>query len=156
MLSSTKGAPPPVWFIFAAFLGTWVLVTFALSRFSGWVKLAGYYPADHPFDGPLIRFQAAQFRAATNYNGCLNFGGNYEGMYIVPMVPFKLFHPPLLIPWSEITARPVKVMRFWNFVELHFQRAPDIPVRIKAQLAQKLADASMGRFSITSLASAGN
>ncbi len=149
-LSATKGPPPPWWFFVVFFLGIWVVVSFTLSRVSGWTRLAQHYPADRSFDGQLIRFQAAQFRAATNYNGCLDFGANYEGLYIVPMFLFRAFHPPLLIPWSDITARPIKLWGIWNFIELRFQRAPDIPVRIKVQLAQRLAAASMGRFSLTS------
>lgn len=150
ILSSRNSQPPPVWAFVVIFAGTWVLVSFALSRFSGWVALARCYPADHPFEGELIRFQAAQFRGATNYNGCLNFGAGQQGVYIVPMLMFRAFHPPLMIPWTDIAARPVKLLRFWNFVELRFLRTPDIPVRIKAQLAQKLAEASMGRFHIAS------
>jgi hypothetical protein len=148
MLSSPKSPPPPAWFFIVCFAGTWVLVSFAISRFSGWTTLAGYYPADRPFDGPLIRFQAAQFRHATNYNGCLNFGGNCDGVYMVPVLPFRAFHPPLMIPWTDITASPVKLLRFWNFVELRFQRAPEIPVRIKQSLAEKLVASSSGRFNL--------
>ena len=151
-LASPKSAPPPAWLFFVLFAGTWVVVSFVISRASGWVALAGYYRADHPFDGPLIRFQAAQFRKATNYNGCLSFGSDDQGMYMVPMLFFRAFHPPLMIPWSDITARPVKLWRLWNFVELRFQRVPDIPVRIKQSLAEKLAEASAGRFSAVAAA----
>jgi hypothetical protein len=142
MRSAPNNPPPPVWVFLVFFAVTWMLVSFALSRFGGWTTLAGYYPAEHPFEGKLIRFQAAQLRRGTNYNGCLNFGASYEGLYIVPMLPFRAFHPPLLIPWTDITARPYKLWRFWNFVELRFQRAPDIPVRIRQSLAEKLAAAS--------------
>ena len=149
--SAPNSPPPPAWVFIVFFAATWALVSFALSRFGGWTTLAGYYPADHPFEGPLIRFQAAQLRRGTNYNGCLNFGANYEVLYIVPMLPFRAFHPPLMIPWTDITARPFKMLRYWNFVELRFQRAPDIPVRVKLPLAQKLAESSMGRFSLATL-----
>ncbi len=143
-------SPPPVWLFIALFVGTWIIISFALSRASGWAKLAQLYPAGRSFDGELIRFQAAQFRYATNYNGCLDFGSNYEGLYIVPMLPFRAFHPPLLIPWSDISARPFKLWTLWSFVELRFDRAPELPVRIKLQLAEKLAKGSMGRFVLPS------
>ena len=137
-------APPPVWVFLLLFTATWLLVAFFLSRFSGWTRLAEYYRCERPWS--LLRFQSAQFRRSANYNGCLNFAANYEGLYMAPMLPFRTFHAPLLIPWTEITARPVKLWRFWNFVELRFQRAPDVPVRIRASLAQKLTDTSSGRF----------
>lgn len=149
VVSAAKGQPPPVWFFILFFVGIWIFISFTLSRVSGWTTLAQHYRADRSFDGQLIRFQAAQLRYATNYNGCLDFGSNYEGLYVVPMFFFRAFHSPLLIPWSDITARPMKLWGIWNFIELRFQRAPGIPVRIKVQLAQKLAEGSIGRFSIS-------
>jgi hypothetical protein len=149
VLSGRQPAPaPPFWVFLAMFAGTWILVAFLLSRLGGWQKLAEHYPADHPFEGQVVRFQAAQFRRSVNYNGCLNFGASYEGVYIVPMLLFRAFHPPILIPWSDITAQAVKLWRFWNFVELRSMRAPDIPIRIKPALAAKLERESMGRFKV--------
>ncbi|HUN89774.1 MAG TPA: hypothetical protein VMU28_13330 [Terriglobales bacterium] len=145
-------APPPWWFIFLAFFGTWFFVMFFISRVGGWSRLAESYRTEQPFLGNLIRFQAAQLRNRTNYNGCMNFGGDPAGLYMVPMVPFRMFHPPLLIPWEEITTRPVKLWRFWNFIELRFQRSPEIPVKIKQALAEKLVQASGGRLQLQSTA----
>ncbi|MGZ4816921.1 MAG: hypothetical protein ACXVZV_16025 [Terriglobales bacterium] len=152
-LATPSGSPPPPWFFIIAFVGTWILVSFFISRTSGWSTLATIYPAQQPFFGTLIRFQAAQFRWGTNYNGCLNFGIGPEGLYLVPMLTFRAFHPPLLIPWSDISARPIKLWRLFNFVELRFVRAPDFPVRIKASLAEKLAEGSVGRLQVVPLAS---
>ena len=152
ILAGRNQTPPPVWFIFLAFFGTWLLVIFFISRVSGWARLAESYRTEQPFLGQLIRFQAAQFRKATNYNGCLNFGGDPQGMYMVPMLIFRLFHPPLLIPWEEITAKPIKLWKFWNFVELRFQRAPDVPVKIKQALAERLVQVSGGRLQLQSTA----
>ena len=142
-------APFPLWFPFLALFGTSFLVMFVISRVGGWAKLEESYRTEQPFFGTLIRFQAAQFRKATNYNGCLNFGGDPAGLYMVPMLLFRAFHPPLLIPWEEISAQPVKLWKFWDFVELRFQRAPDVPVRIKQSLAEKLAQASGGRLQVS-------
>jgi len=144
--------PPPVWFIFLAFFGTWFFVIFFISRVGGWSRLAETYRTEQPFLGSLIRFQAAQFRRSTNYNGCLNFGADPSGLYIVPVVLFRMFHPPLLIPWEEITTKPVKLLRYWTFIELRFQRAPDVPVKIKQSLAEKLVQASGGRLQLQSTA----
>jgi len=126
-----------------------VLVSFAISRTSGWSLLSKVYPAQNPFSGTVIRFQAAAFRKGSNYNGCLNFGGDVAGLYMVPMLIFRAFHKPLMIPWDDIWARPVKLWKIMNFVELRFRQAPDIPVRIKPSLAAKLVEASVGRLSIT-------
>jgi len=140
------GPPPPFWLFPVLFIGTWFLVAFMISRVGGWTTLAEHYRSDQPFSGTLIRFQAAQLRYGTNYNGCLNFGVNSESLYMAPMAFFRMFHSPLLVPWSEITARPIKLWGIFNFVELRFQRAPEIPVRIRVSLAEKFGLASNGRF----------
>jgi hypothetical protein len=156
VINTPNNAPPfPALFFPAFFVGIWILVAFLLSRVGGWSALSSYYRAQQPFFGTLFRFQAAQFRYGTNYNGCLNFGAATEGLYVVPMLLFRAFHPPLLIPWSEVVARPIKLWRFFNFVELRFQRVPDVPVRIKPSLAAKLTEASVGRFSVAQPASVG-
>jgi len=144
----SQGAPPPWWFFIATFVGTWILVAFFISRVGGWKRLAESYSTDQPFFGTTYRMRAAQMRRGTNYNGCLNFGVNGEGLYMVPMALFRVFHAPLFIPWSEIAAKPVKLWRVFNFVELRFRRVPEVPVKIKSTLAEKLSEGSMGRFKV--------
>jgi len=137
------------------FIGLWLFISFVISRIGGWNSLASSYRAQQPFFGTILRFQAASFRFGTNYNGCLNFGANTEGLHLAPMVIFRAFHAPLFMPWSEVTARPVKMWGIFNFIELHFQRAPNVPVRIKPALAGKLTEASVGRFSVAASVPAG-
>ena len=155
ILASRNQGPPPPWWLFVLLpIGIWILVAFLISRVGGWSRLAESYRTDQPFSGQLIRFQAAQLHRSTNYNGCLNFGGDPAGLYMAPMALFRAFHPPLLIPWEEITARPITLLKFWNFVELRFQRAPDVPVKIKQALAEKLVQASGRRLQIATTAPA--
>ncbi len=137
------------------FVGLWVFITFIISRVGGWSTLAEHYRTQQPFFGTMIRFQAAQFRHGTNYNGGLNFGANSDGLYLVPLAIFRSFHPPLLIPWSDISTRPVKIWRIFDMVELRLQRAPNIPIRIRTALAAKLIEASVGRFNVTPTAPVG-
>ena len=157
LVAAPQGELPfPPWAIPLFFVGIWLFVMFIISRVGGWSTLAGYYRTDQPFFGTLFRFQSASLRAGTNYNGCLNFGANTEGLYMVPMLIFRGFHAPLFIPWSEIIARPIKYWKLFDYVELRFQRAPGVPVRIKPRLAAKLAQASVERFRVAPAGSVGN
>jgi len=145
----TKSNAP--WFVAFGFpfffVGLWLLITFIISRTSGWARIAQSYTADGPLSGTRFGWQSASFRG-TNYNNSLNLGVDTEGLYMAPMALFRAFHPPLFIRWMEITAHPVKMWRMFEMIELRFQRTPDIPIRIRATLASQLVVASQGRFQV--------
>lgn len=87
------------------FVGLWCFVLFILSHASGWRRLAGRFEAARPFRGELLRFQSARLNWV-NFRSALEIGADERGLYLVPMVLFRVFHRPLLIPWSEIEAEP--------------------------------------------------
>lgn len=39
-----------------------------------------------------------------HYRSCLNVSLSREGMYVVPLLLFRMFHPPLLLPWRCVTS----------------------------------------------------
>ena len=45
-----------------------------------------------------------------SYRNALNLDYNNEGLYIRPILIFRLFQPPILIPWEEI--KEVRDRRF--------------------------------------------
>ena len=51
-------------------------------------------------------------------------GMSDEGLYLVPMAPFRLFHKPLLIPWSEVEAEPYR--RFIDGYRVTLRSVPDV------------------------------
>jgi hypothetical protein len=136
------------------FVGIWLLVMFVLSRASGWSSLANSYPSNEPFSGTVEHWQSAQMRATSHYNGCLNFGANAHGLYLVPMLLFRSFHPALSIPWSEVTSSPVKMWLFFDYIELRFARVPGVFIRIRPTLAAKLVENSGGIFRVEAKAMA--
>jgi len=76
-----------------------------------------------------------------NYGGVLTIGADKSGLFMVPFFVFRAGHPPLLIPWTEITATR-KTRRFFfvflDFVELRLGRLEGIPLTISDKLAAKL------------------
>ena len=134
--SSWLGTLFPVFFV-----GMWLLVSFLLSAMGGWRVLALHYPAQSSFSGKRFRFRSAQLGGYVNYGGCLTLGASPHGLYVAVLPFFRLAHPPLLIPWSDITAREA---RSWLVaaIELKFAKAPEASVRLSRRLAQGLFDAS--------------
>lgn len=110
---------PPSWLPFAilgAFLVVfplfWCGVVWLIAQISGWPRLAQRYAAGNR---PLAGERAGGVRGmigGASYKGTLTLHFNAEGFFIEVMPIFKIGHPRLFIPWSEITGwQPVQL--FW-------------------------------------------
>jgi len=71
---------------------------------SGWHKLQNRFRASGPFNGDQRSFQTGVMRWQSRYNHSLRLGANQDGMYISAMWLARMQHPPLFVPWSEISA----------------------------------------------------
>ena len=131
-----------LWALFPVlFVAMWLFVTFLLSAIGGWGSLAVHYASKSPFSGRRFHFRSAQFGGCVSYGSCLTLGAGPNGLYLAVLPFFRLGHPPLLIPWSDITAREA---RSWLFaaIDLQFAKTPGVSVRLSRHLAQALFDAS--------------
>src|ERR1051326_4209736 len=124
------------------FAGSWVLSTYLVAATSGWRLLAARFRAQGPFTGPTWRFQSARMRWMSNYNGALTIGADVTGLFMVPMLIFRAWHPPLFIPWTEINLEGTRQVLFFTLVELRLGRSEQIPFKIKVELATKLRAAA--------------
>lgn len=82
--------------------GLFVGIAFVISC-CGWRQLAGRYRATaqppagcryHGVSGWMAPFILG------SYHNCLNVTVSPAGIHVVPWIPFRLFHPPLLFPWA--------------------------------------------------------
>lgn len=123
---------PPVVFLLPVFVLpiTWVLAAFMISRTGGWSALAERYGTDRPEPPNTRSMQWATFGWAS-YKGVIKIGYSDDGLYLGMMVLFRIFHPPLLIPWSAIRRRTRG--RYW-MMEVDTLEIDDIRVRLKAQV----------------------
>ncbi len=79
------------------------------------------------------------------YNHCLTIGADPRGLYLSIFFPFRIAHPPLFIPWQDISLVS-KTFLWVKYVELRLGRENAIPLRISDRLAQKLKSAAAGRM----------
>jgi hypothetical protein len=93
------------------FAGMWVGISALLSRLSGWNALAKRYPADAEPEGERAVWTSAQL-GGVSFRSCLNVTLAPSGLYLVPARLFRLFMPPVLIPWSGV--------RFEGFTKVLF------------------------------------
>jgi|SRR5580692_8863308 hypothetical protein len=82
-------------------LGFGALLQVLISRMGRWHRLAESYATNEPPMGKRFWMQSAAFQNA-NYSNCVTIYTSEQGLYLSLMLPFRLGHPPLLIPWREI------------------------------------------------------
>lgn len=130
-----------------------VIIFTGISHASGWAALAGQYRSQETFTGTCWSFQSGQMRWWTGYNNCLKVGGDPRGLYLTIAFPFLFLigHPPLFIPWRDITF--VSKRFLWvKYVELRLGRETAIPLRINDRLAQRLKSAAGSSWPIEAVA----
>jgi hypothetical protein len=120
------------------FIPLWCAVSVFLAFMGGWRKLAMTYRASNPFFGKKFYFQSASMRRMTKYNRVLIIGANREGMFLSVLFIFRLGHPPLFIPWAEISFKD-KEEKFFDRCEIALARCPDIPITISKRLMGKIS-----------------
>ena len=128
ILSITGGAA------FAALV--WCLALGLTAVVGGWWRLARLYGDSALFAGDVTRFASAQFGWAS-YSGVLRVGASEMGLFLATMPIFRPFHPPLLIPWSEIKVEPI-ARRFGSQVQLVFSSVSGARVTLLGRAAARV------------------
>jgi hypothetical protein len=130
---------------FVAFAGLWCFICLLISTLSGWRLLAGIHRCAAPVEGKRWRFQSAgmhRFRLMpANYGGCLTVIANDEGIGLSVLWPFRLGHPPLFIPWSEMNLSQVNWLYLFPLVRCDFVQEPSVALFIEPKLARRIQEA---------------
>lgn len=125
------------------FIGMWCAVLRILSIMSGWTQLAERFHHTEKFGGKYYRFQSARMKQV-NFSSALEMGVNETGLYLVPMILFRLFHKPLLVPWGEIHAEPFKKFLFNGYC-LTFKSFPDITLEMYNRTFERMMEYLKGQ-----------
>jgi hypothetical protein len=128
--------PVPVFILF--FIILWMGVCKVLAAAGGWQMLARDYRANAPFDGQKMWLKSAGMRRWMNYNNCITVGANRYGLYLAVLPIFRLGHPPLFFPWTDLSTEDCHSRLFGDFVKFKFTRQPDIPVIFSRRLATRI------------------
>jgi hypothetical protein len=108
---------PAVIYIFPFFfIGMCVLVPYLVSK-KGWADLVAKYRYDSEFSGTRVGLISASINSM-NYQNSLVLKYNNSGIYLRPILLFRLFHKPIFIPWNEIKEERDKQILFFKFKEL--------------------------------------
>jgi len=115
----------------------WACISYVIAHIGGWFKLARFYRLSGAFLGERWRFQSAQLRWKIGYNNCLTVGASPEGLSLSVMFILRFGHPPLFVPWGDISVNVIKGF-FYPVLEFRFQQVPTIPLRVSERLGQKI------------------
>ena len=92
------------------FIVLWCSVCVCLAYISGWRRLAVSYRAQGPPAGMRYIMQSGKV-GPVYHRGSLTVYSSPTGLYLRPLLLFRLAHPALLIPWDALD-RP----RSWKFL----------------------------------------
>lgn len=131
----------PGLFAILFFICVWVIVLTLISHIGGWASLAGRYLEHETFSGARWYLQSGEMRWLVGYHNCLTIGANPSGLYLSILLPFRIAHSPLFIPWRDISVGRKKIL-WLERVELQLGLESPIPLRINEPLAEKLKTAA--------------
>jgi hypothetical protein len=124
----------PVVAILTQLVLTAMLVCYIISFLGGWWSLSRRYGTSRPL--PAGAFTGSgSFRYLAGYQNIIRLGSDSEGVYL-RFWP-RLAHPPLFIPWEEVTVKPS-----WRFIirqqTLVLGEQTRVPLTVREKDAKKL------------------
>lgn len=129
-------------FLLAIFsLVLWLLLNFLISRLTGWGRIAAHYKSTEGIIRKVWRYQTISTRWGLGYKRSTNVGADSRGLYIFFGALFRFGHPPIFVPWGDITITEKEINKR-NMLELRFRKTEDLPVRILSELGAHLAKAA--------------
>ena len=127
----------PSWFL-PLLVVLWVFNSLVSSLVTGWMSLVRRFRATMAPDGEKrtssYLVDQVVWRLASR-DPFVHLTAANDALYLRQFVLFRLFHPPLRIPWSEIEFEHTM---FGDEVRLTLGNEEKIPLTVRASLAQKL------------------
>ena len=120
------------------FIALWICVCKLISVFGGWKTLSQDYQANSAFDGQKLWLKSVAMSRWTSYNSCVNIGTNKYGLYLSVLFIFRVGHPPLFIPWTDISTEATTRRLLPDVVKFSFTKQPEVPVILSKKLAAKI------------------
>jgi hypothetical protein len=110
-----------------------------LAVMSGWPELAASYRATRPMVGRSFWFRSARI-GLVGFRSCLVLNAELDGLGLRCLPPIPVLEPPLLLPWSDLTAEflPGLVPE----VVLRTAALPAIPIRLSGALFDRVLRAA--------------
>lgn len=119
----------------------WCLQSYLSSIASGWQSLIPRFASTSEYLGETLTIRRFPreicMRWGIDYTNVVQLAPDEDGLHLSAFLPFRIGHPPLLIPWREIHEKTVDGL--WrSYVLLILGNTERIPMRISKRLANDL------------------
>ena len=112
-------------------------IPYVLAKIGGWAKLAQYYSwTGEPVAKEWRRWQSARFNLC-QYNNALSIGTSERGLFFKMIYVFKMGHPPLYIPWQDISTSDTTRF-FFPVTVFTVRKEPTVKVTLFGPIAKKI------------------
>ena len=122
---------------FLDFVILWLVVSIFIPYLSGWAELARYYRSQIKFDGARWRGCTCHMRWLGRYEKCVTIGANTKGIHFSVFFPFRIGHPPLFVPWHDVSVREGKTLA-WKWTEFRFSQPAGVWMRFYGGLPDEI------------------
>jgi hypothetical protein len=116
------------------FVVLWSGIVMLMSLLGGWRRLAGRYRAvERPSGSRSIPFVTGMV-GISRYKRLLSITSNERGMFVEIRWIFRIGHPTLFIPWSDIhNARKINLF-YWEFIAFDIGNRKIASMRLPSQV----------------------
>jgi hypothetical protein len=127
--------------VFPLIIGIFCFVSYLSSILTGWHQLSKRFLAQSEPYGTTLSAGPFPYTVYTrywsHYSSVIRFTAADDALYLSVFFLLRVGHPPLRIPWTEITIG--RTARFWRqFIILTLGNQERIPMRISERMARKL------------------
>lgn len=124
------------------FLICWFAVLWIIAQISGWKTLVEHYAlGEHNTDDVSWQgWKYGHFNNAIWYKGCLWIGMSPTGLFLKtgPDLLFRVGHPPLFIPWKQLTVgEPHRFL--WRQMQRIHMEGINFPISLPEAVVQQFA-----------------
>jgi hypothetical protein len=146
-MHTSPSAPDPSWHLVLCILVGfavvfplfWCFIVWMLSWVSGWRRLSRRYASgSRPVAGERHAGVTGMV-GLVSYRHVLTLHFAGDGFFLEPLVLFKVGHPRLFIPWSEVTRRGSFAVLWWRAARLGVGESVVATLSLPADLVERYA-----------------
>ena len=117
----------------------WFAIIGLLSWLGGWSRLARVYRDEMSelTDGHTWRMQSVSLRGWCGYNNCVNIEATAKGLKIAPWFIMRPGHPPLFLPFDEMTSSS-RTMLGVGLEQVRMKQEPAIRIDFRRTLVDSV------------------